>query len=400
MLSLRPEQPTTQVFQFSTQALRNEEGGEFRISRSGNRPRMTLQYDYLLTTDDRIRSFTINQRNALHTLVDVPLWHEEVLIDSINNRAIRGDFSKSDIDIGSDIILSDFPETFEKHEVTAKTDTQITVKDVVDGRFKRNDGVVPVVSVRRLQNGENLYQPVGASNHTFVGTAEVNENIGGYGASSIERLNGRPYLNRRPRAVRGVSKIYEQFPQVFDAGPHSRITIITEQDYSNVVTPVEFKYGNEADKQWFKAFFNELEGAGNSFYHPTYLPDIVPVVIATDRRSMTVSQDTSGTLQFAEDQYLLFKMENGAEHILQVNRIISSPDNPVVELGSAIPAGNVSVVSFIPEVRLSNAETITFRHHLGYGFVNFVITTIIQELAPIFEGKSFGRDWGDSFNRI
>ena len=396
MIIIPPNSPAQERLQYSTFIGRNFRKEEFREVRGSGVPRRTLNYQYNLINDDEIRQFSIEQRNNLHGEIEVPLWHEEVPVEvNESNTSLTGDFSNSNIKGGDEVVVINEDGTYEKTRVTSIIgDEMFTLKTFTKAEYP-SASVYPFTTVMRIAEGENNYYPKNAATHQLSGVEVNPRNVTG-STGDLTYYQDKILIKQAPIAEQNThSRVYNQFPQVVDPGAHGKITLLIDAPHAVVMTGLSYRIRTDRERRTWDGFLNEMRGSFNTFFRPTFLPDL-KITRKITEQIFEVSNEPDIILKWSQNQDVRILFNDGSEEFRRIIAITNNGDTALITFDIDLPNKSIAMVSYVEENRIAN-DVVTFNHFGNFSTIDFVVTTLIRDRTIIVDGASYTMDWSLDF---
>lgn len=387
LLDTRPDLPLIQHVDYQTEVIIAHDGLEQRVGLR-LKPRQRLEYRMMLPDETSIRKFRRDLFNDLGDTWQVPLWQDTVRMTAAlagGGTVVNGDFTLSDIMTGDDVLLLSPDElTFEIAEITATTPSSVILTIGSTNAYAINSAVVPIELAFAEDQSGYARRPTEVAELSLGLSLTTQKVLTGTGAPSITLhdtlnvLDRRP-LNNSPEALsffQGLTRI--DFGNKFDVIEFGgRETKITRQKI--------YLANSRLERQYWKAFLDDVLGMREPFFVPTFRPDLVlsaqpaqgsATILVTDEPDYKVEYESSLAHQ---DLYL--QTEGG-----DITRgIASSVDNLdgtiTLTLDVALPndpdLSTINVISFLERSRLAS-DRVTFQHFDTYTLVSISTQTIQQ----------------------
>ena len=382
----RPNQPTVQILEYQTEILRAYDGSEQRIALRGNTPRESFSYDIGLPTDERWRIQRAQLFQNLLFSFSLPMWHEGIPIiasATTGQNSLFGDFTLSDLAVNDNIYILSFDETVNEFlQISAITDTQITLANNLSNNFPIGSNIYPVRAIQQTDGAGQRYYPVNAAERPLEGIVRTYRRLGGKGAT-VNTYRTLPLLDRIPLNNNLMDETNSIQPEIIDFG--RRFQYSSDATFSNISRNVSYFINSRAELQYWKLFLDTVYGRREPFYTATYRSDLqLSTGIApgsSQVRVLTTPNYNEVYFPSLGHKDLRFLLTPGnVEAYRRVTLVTDNGDGTqTLSLDSALPdLGPTTAIAQISLLELSRlgSDTVRFNHFSGSSRVELVVETI------------------------
>lgn len=383
--------PLTETFKWYTTVFRSRSGYEQRRGlRDGNR--RGIEYDFLLKEEDAQLMDNLLLKAKAQAFW-VPDWQYKCVTTAdvaVGSTVIPGDVTycpfKADADIdGNDalgVVLYRDRDTYELHQVSAVTDTQLTLTAPTTRAWPKGTTFYPYGKARLMGN-----VPLKRLSDRVTQGRVTTENYPGERGSYIpwgfyaggtpayeadhptDTLDGREILLTHPNWKDGIDTTYEFIGDVVDEDIGA-IEQFTTEEFGTVTRPMRWLLKTRRDVLRFKEFLGRRWGRRQSFYMPSWTSDLTVMnpVAATDTSMIcknTGAGALTGTADVSRDWVLIRTVANGDHYrrltvaaldTTSTTYNLLNESNTPTPLGFLLLPSNVKAIHFISAYRLVSDE--------------------------------------------
>lgn len=379
----RPSAPAVINYQWVTDILKAWDGSEQRVTIRPD-PRMSVDYDIQLSDEAAVRRIKAKLFSDLVTPVIVPLWHEETPVAPVDPGAtsLTGDFSLLDLLPGDTFYIEDkVLEASELLQVDTISDTEITLTTATSLEYLKPI-IVPTVEIQTQDNAGVGRLQRNWGHFQLSGDSPVMNPLRGKGAS-ITLYKDRPLLDLGPSAGSEVQDTFTQDYERIDYGNIFQVEF--SKEFPNIGKPREFYIGSKEELQYWKLFLDTVKGMRNTFYAPTYTPDLVvanqPLPGSQSLDVYNEDFDFGSTWHLSQsNQNLMFVNALGERLPYEVSNVVDNGDGTsTISVATPFPSsedGSTIVrIELMPLCRLGS-DKVTFTHDVDDATVKLTIMTI------------------------
>lgn len=382
LVTVRPDRPIKHDIRYKTDIHRARKGNEQRFSVYPF-PRQEFTYDITYLSDAELRKVRDDMFTGLPAPVVLPLWFEpfRITTEALASQAdIYGDFLYRDFGVDAFVYVMRRDETAgELAEVQTITDSQITLKNVLNNTYPAGSYVYPASFVQQHDmSGFDRY-PVNAGRRTLSGFQTAMTALGGKEAS-VTMYNSMLLLDVRPLANENPGEDFFSNLDIIDFGAATETN--SYQDYARITGQRQYLARTRADWQYWKLVLDTLVGSREPFYHSTYRDDLV-----------LASQPSQGGTELVvtdEPNYATRWFNSPAHKHLRLlttagdsyHEVTSATDNldGTISLTLNPPLtddpdwSTILQISFLEQVRLGS-DIVTVYHFLPHRIISLAIRT-------------------------
>jgi len=379
ILYVPPEAPLEHTWEFLTDVIVSYDGTEQRLA-IRKQPKQRFRPKFVFDNLPDLRQMRADL--YLNTSGDVyfPFWHEGVEATSgiavYGTDNAEGDFSRSDIAIGDNVMIVNPGGEYQILTVDGITSTTISFASLFDDNFPAGSWMYPVelVYAKDLPSQE-VYPITGAAVDMDL-LVKRQPAVVGTGGVSYTTYSSKQVLT--PRPLMGGSTAKFSFERMFEEWETTNnLYQDTATPYAKVQSSKRYLIKTAQERQDWKKFFSDIEGGRETFWVPTWQSDLE---IVQEPSSTTVK--VSAALNYKTTYWdnsairnLMLVYANGTVAYRSVtNCVVNIDDTQTLTLNSSYTAGVMSV-SFLELSRLAG-NIVNFLHYAGYSEMKFQVTTV------------------------
>lgn len=379
--------------EWKTDILTSLNGSEQRISYR-KYPRRIFTHSYIPDSDEEVQNWKYYFAKAMSGVYLVPLWGEAMKVTAAvpaGGTTVSGDYSRLDDTLGNGtsyfLLVSPDGGTSESFYSTTRTTTLVTRSvGTHDNAYPVGSWIVPM-EYCFTENGGS-YQPfaVNAAQLDVVFTMREYYELEGKNPTThvFTTHNGKLVLDIRPLGDSQKETFWENMERI-DYG--NVIEVLSIQSVANINSARQYISKGDEDRQWWKAFLNQIQGQRKSFYAPTYKEDLTVTVQPTQGGSNFTVKTTSGLTanvwweNIQSHKNLAIFTVDGAMQLKEVHPdTVNNGDGTVtVELTTGLTntadGSTIESVSFLELVRLGS-DTVEIEHRPTHRVVSLLLRTI------------------------
>jgi len=375
-----PEMPVEESWQWLTNNMRGVDGTEQRVSLRGTMPRIEQKVKYVVQTLQGIRKFQQNIYTS-QGRAWMPEFQYSVFLDAPSAAGATKIYYNNDhIDIRENERVLIYSESGQSAVVQIRridSDGATLVSPLrigVNESFKVTSGSAAI-----LDEGFSLGRKSVDTNAEFKMTGRfqrVRATLSNPAKPvELEMYQGRVVLNRRPLANEDVvdsvatgNDIFDNNTGVFDA--------LTLWEQSKVTTNVSILFNRYkiGELDYFKAVFDEIQGASRKFWLPSFRNDLQAVGTSSGG-VVTVEDVEYATVLYSMKNYrfLQVQLANGSVYNLAVTSAVSLDGNSrLTTTGMPIDTQTITRISFLRPVRMANDE-VQLKHFFNETLLSFSV---------------------------
>ncbi len=363
------------TLEFMTDVITSYDGTEQRIA---IRKQPKQRFSALITYDNYLDLRQARADIFLNTDGEVylPLWHEGVKITSggtFGTADAQGDFSKSDLTEGDQVIFFNKEGEYQILEIDSKSDTEIELTEFFDDDFEVST-VYPVEQVYVMDPPAQDVYPTNAGS-LQLGLLMVRQPaIVGYGGTSFTTFSSHKVLTQRP--IMDSKKAGFMFDRGFEAWEtENAVFQDTATPFSTIVSTKRFLIKTPTERQNWKKFFADIAGGREAFWVPTWQSDL-EVVATPSSTALKISADLDYKSLYYDTnaiKNLALIYDDGVLYRSVTNCVVNGDGTQTLTLNTTYPS-TVRSVSFLELSRLAS-DNVTFSHYPGYSELKFSVVT-------------------------
>ena len=410
------ESMSTQFLYF-TEVQTTIDGSENRNPISNELPARLFAFGYYLGDEPTARE-EFDLLTGFNEEIIVPVLYEEERINTAvlgNTRTIQGEFHLKQ---GQDVVImtsqedSDTPPEYQLNHITARTDTQIVLRDAIPSEgFPEGASIYPtakavrhtVPQMQRYQSNLSIYNII--LKETEFEELETEE--------SFDEYEGLPLLDIPPLMFIGSTIIDSYDNATEEINYHLAGPSVYFSEYKHPKKSRQLEFGFRGRSNWnkWKSFLHHCQGRFGEFYIPTYREDFILDKSVVLGNTITLEQGSEYNTNWKKDQHIFVEYDGQMfrTKITAVTYLFPTRRYQLT-LETAVPSevNNATdvKVGLLEHVRLNN-DIVEVTYNQGEFRLFTEIITLpadrIEAVTILFEPQSdgeMGAEFGGEANRV
>lgn len=386
-LTTPAEDPVSLSATWRTDIMGPTRGGTEQRVATRSRPRWSLSYRLVLTTEEEAAILRWQIAQNLSSTMRVPIWFEGHRITTgaaSGQPELVGDFSDTNLVVG-DLVYIQHRNGVDGEFGTALTVAAglLTLDANLGATYPAKSRVFLAVEAL-VAEGQGLdRRPVDVTEVDVTITPTSSRAFGGASAS-LTTYQSLPVLDRPP--------VGDTFPEVYEGGTQridfgGAIEVVDGWDVPRTAYQRALFLSGRSEQQWFRLFCDTIKGERDPFWAPTWRRDFPVTGAVASSTTITVADDPAGavTAWFAEggERHVQIKHTDGTVYHREVTAVgTPSGGNVALTVDSANPVAlaDMRALSLLELCRLGS-PTVQMEFSGFSAFAALAVRTVGGEAA-------------------
>ena len=359
IIPFMPQAPIKETLMWKTNVFISFDGSE---RREAIRQFPRLSYNYRIPVNAEFKRshvyHAVSKGIAMNDWL-IPMWWEFQYVEISAGKVLTVDSRPWPLEVGDRLFIVDYvkQQNFLVSEITALTNTQITVMDTIPA-MQRPIGMP--IRVGYIDNRASL-QTIGG----FIGEADILFTLSEpVRMTTDERFGGTPVYNEPYLIGGGVVKQVAQTVSTVDYG---RLVARRERwTMPKAYYQMGFRQHNLCDHAGFRKFLHQQRGRERAFWLPSFETDLVPVRDDTEVGTTLKVRDYSYNDTDMHRSCIAIKDVKGNWHYRRItaNNTTAGVVSLTLDTALALRHGQINYISYLGKHRITG-DRIQIEHGQG-----------------------------------